>query len=272
MRLEVPCPAKLNLFLSVGPPGRNGYHPLRTVFQAIGLFDVLTISEADRTEIVCDEPLPLENTLTKALRLLNELAVLPPLRIHLAKAIPPESGLGGGSSDAAGLIRAMDTLVPGAYREADLKAVASAVGMDVPFFLVGGRAKGEGLGERLTPLPDPKPEWYLVLRPEVGCATADAYRRLDETRREWREFPKEDETYNDFERVAPCESLELMERLLAHGARDAGLTGSGSAVFGRFTEKGDARRVKDALAAEAKAQAWVAPALTRAESLAVLQE
>ena len=130
MKLVVACPAKVNLFLSVGPPDATGYHPLRTVFQAISLFDELMIEIADRTEILCDwAGLPPENTLTKTLRLLQEIAILPPLRIYLNKRIPPQSGLGGGSSNAGGLIRAARKLVPSIT---DLEAfmIARAVGAD----------------------------------------------------------------------------------------------------------------------------------------------
>jgi 4-diphosphocytidyl-2-C-methyl-D-erythritol kinase len=102
----VRCPAKVNTFLSVGPRDARGYHPLRTVFQAVGLFDEVSISTAPHDEIDCDwDGLPTENTLTKSLRLLRELAPIPPLHITLKKRIPSQAGLGGGSSDAAGVIR-----------------------------------------------------------------------------------------------------------------------------------------------------------------------
>jgi 4-diphosphocytidyl-2-C-methyl-D-erythritol kinase len=274
MTFTVPCPAKVNLFLTVGPPDRRGYHPLRTVFQAIDLCDTLTlsVSEGEPSVVFEGAEVPAENTVTKALRLLAEIAPLPPLRIEVTKRIPMESGLGGGSSDAAGLMRAAQHLLGAKLPKAELEGVALAVGADVPFFLVGGRAKAEGYGERLSPLPDTPREWLVVLRPEVGCPTGDMYRKLDEKEREWRDFDDRGFLYNDFERVAPCECLDWIERLRIHGAQDAALSGSGSAVFGRFPDRTTAQIALDSLRGEGAPHAWIARTLTRAESLAVVKE
>jgi 4-diphosphocytidyl-2-C-methyl-D-erythritol kinase len=272
VRWIVPCPAKLNLFLSVGPRDQRGYHPLRTLFQAIDLCDRLEIEVSDRNEVLCDDPsVPEQNTVTRTLRLLAEVVSLPPLRVRLIKHIPSQAGLGGGSSDAAGLIRAAKAIGKNPIPEAELLGLAQTIGADVPFFLTGGRAKAEGYGERLTPLPDVD-EWYVVAKPVVGCDTPDAFRRLDEKPYEWLPFPGGDILYNDFERVAPCESLELTERLRIHGARDSGLTGSGSAVFGRFDSDTSAESAANALRAERVEQVWKCRSLTRAESLSLTAE
>ena len=268
MRWIVRCPAKLNLFLSVGPVDFRGYHPLRTIFQAIDLCDTLDISISDRNEVVCDDPsVPEENTVTRTLRLFTEVVNLPPLRIVINKQIPAQSGLGGGSSDAAGLMRAAPYITGLPIPRAELFGLAQTIGADVPFFLVGGRARAEGYGEILSALPDPDPTWFLIARPNVGCDTKMAYGRLDETPYGWRDFPASDELYNDFERVAPCESLDLLERLQALGARDAAMSGSGSAVFGRFESESQARAAEGAL--QGAAMLWVARSLSRDESLAV---
>lgn len=262
------CPAKVNLFLAVGPLDGRGYHPLRTIFQAVDLCDVLTVDiGAAKPGFFCDsQSVPADNTVTKALRLLSEIAEVPPLRITLEKRIPSESGLGGGSSDAAGLLRVGQRLV--SVETSELLRIAAKVGADVPFFLVGGRARAEGYGERLTPLPDPADGWYVIARPNVGCSTPEAFRRLDENPYEWRPFPSDDSLYNDFERVAPCESLDLIERLQVHGARDAALTGSGSAVFGRFDNAVAADLAREKLADEGVEMVWAVKGLTRGESLA----
>ncbi|AIE84623.1 4-(cytidine 5'-diphospho)-2-C-methyl-D-erythritol kinase [Fimbriimonas ginsengisoli] len=263
-RLVVPCPAKVNLFLAVGPRDERGYHPLRTIFQAIDLCDILVI-ETNPAEpgFFCDDPgVPLDNTVTKAMRLIPSL---PPLRVTLEKKIPSESGLGGGSSDAAGLLRAAIKL--GFLAPEDAPAIALSIGADVPFFLVGGRARAEGYGERLEPLPDRETEWLVVVRPDVGCPTGPAFAKLDERPYEWREFPADDLLYNDFERVAPRYCLDLIDRLRALGATDAALTGSGSAVFGRFASLEEAERAKEKLVQEGFVRIWVTRTLTRAESL-----
>lgn len=273
MRLTVRCPAKVNLFLSVGPPDTIGYHPIRTIFQAVSLSDTLHLAVAEmETKIVCDWPgLPEENTLTKALRLAAEFTDIPPLMIRLEKAIPAQSGLGGGSSDAAALIRALGVLTDGRLGPREQHEIACAVGADVPFFLVGGRAKGEGYGERLEPLPDADTKWLMIARPEVGVDTTAAYRRLDEAPRPWREFPDCDEVFNDFEQVAPAESLRARDALLAAGASQALLCGSGSAVFGFMGSEAGALAASKLLTSEASLKTWTAHTLTRSESLILLR-
>lgn len=267
--MRVYCPAKVNLFLAVGPPDRRGYHPLRTIFQAVGLYDVLDVSfEGTGFELkVLGADLPENNTLTKTLRLSEEIFALAPTKVSLQKNIPMQAGLGGGSSDAAGLLRAMHRSRPVSAPE--MNSIASAVGADVPFFLVGGRARGERYGDRLTPLEEGPEEWMVIVKPEVGCSTPEMFRRLDEKPREWRDWPEGDELYNDFERVAPCECLDLIERLQIYGARDAALSGSGSAVFGRFTSKDEAASAAEGMRSEGARHLWVAKTLSRAESLKI---
>lgn len=265
MTVQVHCPAKVNTFLSVGPPDATGYHPIRTIFQAIGLFDILTISdETGQSRIECDWPeLPESNTLTKALRLARELVDLPPLTIHLQKQIPAQSGLGGGSSDAAGLLRALPRFV-GDWPWEAAETIAAAVGADVPFFLHGGKAQATGYGERVEPLADADPQWLLIVRPEVGVSTPEAYRRLDSVERAWLEFPADPTiTHNDFEMVAPCECTDVIEALLTLGAEAATLCGSGSASFGRFPSEEAARAAQSRF----REKSWVVPTLTRKESL-----
>lgn len=267
MVVRVPCYAKINTFLAVAPPGAGGYHPIRSITHAVSFHDTLVLDDGvDQTTIECNwEGLPPENTLTKALRLLQEVAQVPPLRVTLQKVVPSEAGLGGGSSDAAGLIRGVQPFLPTPILMDQQMDIAYAVGADVPFFLVGGRARAEGFGEKLTPLPDGPSRTVLIVKPEVGCPTGLMYKALDEKSYEWREFPSSDEVYNDFERVAPCECLDLIERLQVLGATSAGLSGSGSAVFGFFVDEAAAASAGDRL----DYGSWVCRTLARAESLAV---
>lgn len=245
------APAKINTFLAVGPPDARGWHPLRTVFQEIDLADAITLEPAERDEVTFSvEGVPAENTVTKALRLLRERVEIPPLRVRVEKRIPSEAGLGGGSADAGAILRHFGVGLP----PAELRAMALRIGADVPFSLLGGRARGEGYGEVLTPLPGLPPRPLVLAKPAEGCPTPEMFRLLDAKPREFREFPEEDVLHNDFERVAPCASLDLIERLLVHGADDAALTGSGSAVFGRFADEGAARRAAGKLGSEAP---WV---------------
>ncbi len=274
MNLRVLCPAKINTFLAVGPKDHIGYHPLRTIFQAISIFDELELSpSSDATmRITSNWPeLPPSNTLTKVLSLVREYVEVPPLHIHLTKRIPSESGLGGGSSDAAGLLRGIQALLGNPIHDSLLRDIALSVGADVPFFLVGGRAQGEGYGEKLTPLPDRPTQWLVVARPFEGCSTQQAYAQLDAKPYPWREFPEQEELYNDFERVAPCGSLDLIERLHILGATGALMTGSGSAVFGVFASEEAASLACERLGEEGSASFLaVAKTLDRKESLGIV--
>jgi 4-diphosphocytidyl-2-C-methyl-D-erythritol kinase len=266
----------VNLFLAVGPRDESGYHPIRTIFQAVGIYDRLTIepSRSGGDDILCDWPsLPAENTLTHGLRLVRELVDIPPLRIELEKNIPPETGLGGGSSDAAGLLRAISRMSQKGLSSNFLMDVAAAVGKDVPFFLMGGRAKGEGYGERLAPLPDSPQRWFVIVRPQALGSTKEAYARLDELDYEFCDFPSDDEKlYNDFERVAPEECLEFLGTLGAYGASGSLLCGSGAGVFGMFEQESDARQAVYRFSQDSRIQVWLAPSLTREESLFIESE
>lgn len=232
--------------------------------------DVLTIAPAAETAVTCDwDGLPGENTITKALRLAGEYFSFPPLAVHLEKRIPHEAGLGGGSTDAAGLLRGLAHLIRQPHA-AFWHDVAVAVGADVPFFLVGGRARGEGYGERLTPLPDLARQCVLVVQPHDRVSTGAAYAALDAKDYPWREFSDPDtELYNDFERVAPCACGELAERMQGFGASGALLSGSGSAVFGLFESEESAQAAWDGLPPSLVAHGRVCRTLNRRESLVV---
>ena len=255
--------AKVNTFLAVGQPDATGYHPIRSVFQEISLADRIEIEVADVDQVsFTDSTIPASNTVTKALTALRAVGDIPPLAIHIEKVIPSEAGLGGGSSNAAAVIRwAKDSFAPD-LPESELNRIAAKVGADVPFFLLGGRAKAEGYGEILSPIPPAAPYYYLILKPDVGCSTAEMYRKLDALDYEWRDFPEGDELYNDFERVAPCECLDWIEQMQMLGAVDAGLSGSGSAVFGRFATR-DA--TEEAFQRVRLTRKWIAEPITRVE-------
>ena len=261
------CPAKINSFLSVGPPDGSGFHPLRTVFHALSLADELTAEPAAQDEIVCSwADLPAENTLTKAWRLAREYVELPLLRVSLTKRIPAESGLGGGSSDAAALLRLLAIASRGRLERDNLFEIALAVGADVPFFLVGGSALAEGYGERLTPLPDGPQRWLVIVRPPVGVSTAQAYCELDARKRDFLEFPQDLWSgHNDFMLVAPEECRRVASWLQGQGAEAVGLTGSGSAVYAVFGSEEAAQGVQ--AHAEGMGDSWVCRTLTREESL-----
>lgn len=276
MTIRAASPAKINTFLAVGPPDRKGWHPLRTVFQAVSLADEVELEVNSSSPGVVFEgaDIPEQNTVAKALRLAQEAIALPPVRVTVRKRIPMESGLGGGSSNAAAVLRALAKWRPDAFPGHFLHEAACSIGADVPFFLVGGRARGEGYGDRLTPLPDLPPAWLVIARPSAGCPTPEAYRRLDQQDRPWVEFPAGQEDslaaggHNDFMTVSPPECGALAARLMELGADAALLTGSGSAVFGHFgADSGAASAAVRALELEGTPFACRCCTLTRDESL-----
>ncbi|MBL8047580.1 MAG: 4-(cytidine 5'-diphospho)-2-C-methyl-D-erythritol kinase [Chthonomonas sp.] len=268
--VRVVCPAKLNLFLNVSPPLSSGYHAIVSEFQAISLIDTidLSLSDGPRTLITSNwDDLPTENTLTKVLGRMHELIDVPPLRVHLEKRIPSEAGLGGGSSNAAGMIRGLLALLRTELPWGQEHAVAASIGADVPFFLIGGRAHVSGTGTEIEALPDGTPRHFVVIKPPVGMSTPHAYRQLDDQRGDFQWEPQN--AGNDFELVAPAPCHAAISALQQAGAKLAQLTGSGSAVFGEFDTATDseaaARRVTD------HGQVFVTRSLSRVESLATVQ-
>ena len=263
------APAKVNLFLSVGRPDSKGFHPLRTVFQAVGLYDLVRLCiGGEKHSVKFDiDGIPEQNTVSRALEMYSLQVPIPPVSVEISKQIPSEAGLGGGSSDAAAVLRGLQRMFGSPVSEDTIHDIALRVGADVPFFLTGGAARGEGYGERLSPLPDRHQEWLVIARPSEGCPTGPMFQRLDSMEYDWMEFPATDELYNDFERVAPCASLDLIDRIQVHGASSAGLSGSGSAVFGRFSTLDLAESGAELLRSEGVPFCVVAPTLTRSESL-----
>jgi 4-diphosphocytidyl-2-C-methyl-D-erythritol kinase len=257
------CPAKVNEFLTIGRRDGRGYHPLRTTFQAIALYDELEVQISEQDSFEADMALPERNTVTRAWTLMREYTHLPPLSTKLRKRIPAEAGLGGGSSDAAGFLKAANRLALHPVKAGDLREIALAIGADVPFFLDGPRARGEGYGEILISLP-PLPEtWVVLAKPSIGCPTAEMYERLDQIEEPFREW-EDLLLYNAFERVAPSACLALLDWLRRKGLR-AGLSGSGSAVFSFASSENEAERIREEVPSELAS--WTAVAPTLAEAL-----
>lgn len=171
------APAKINLGLAVAPKTQDGYHPIDSVMHTIALHDVLTIEAGTSFEVLTDgrESIdPKTNLVTKAYQwLLQQEARVPRIRVRLQKHIPMGSGLGGGSSDAAAILRW------GREFLAFNPHTTSRVGMDVPFFLSGGAARVQGYGERVSPLPDRAGISVLLMNPGFQVSTEMVYDLYD---------------------------------------------------------------------------------------------
>src|SRR5579862_1749160 len=175
------APAKINLTLEVLARREDGYHALRSVMVPLSLADAIDIEPSERFAFECDaEGLGGDDNLV--VRAAAALGAPPPVRITLMKHIPSQAGLGGGSSDAATILRAAMDGAFGAPPRVDWLKIARALGSDVPFFLAGTAALVEGTGERVTPAGSLPPWHVLIVKPPAAVSTAAAYELLDKQR------------------------------------------------------------------------------------------
>lgn len=252
------APAKLNLFLHVTGRRDDGFHDLETVFQLVDLQDEIHIQVRADGAIVRDPPpgdallaaLTEDQDLSvRAARLLQQAGgVSQGAAIHVIKRIPAGGGLGGGSSDAATVLRALNELWDLHWPLQRLAELGLELGSDVPVFVHGRNAFARGRGEQLFPLQLP-PRWFLIVHPGVSVATreifADPRLTRDTPLLTIRGVPP-DGGRNDCEPVVRARHPEVaaaLDRLAAHGAR---LTGTGACVFTEF----DTRRAAEAVARE----------------------
>ncbi len=242
--------AKLNLTLSVLYKRMDGYHALDSLMQSVSLHDDVTVRRARGIEITSvGMALPYDNTLRRAAEKYRALTGYG-VEAQVVKRIPAEAGLGGGSADAAALLRGLQRLY-GGLSEGVLGDVALSVGADVPFCLSGGAARAEGVGEILSTFSAPEMH-YAIAKPRQGISTRTLFSRLPLPR------PKPDTPKamralaagnaaelgrlmeNALEETAVAlvpEIGRLKEALLAAGALGACMTGSGSAVCGLFASE-----------------------------------
>jgi 4-diphosphocytidyl-2-C-methyl-D-erythritol kinase len=250
--------AKINWLLRIIGKRADGFHDIETVFQTISLHDRIEMRESKRFELTCSDPaIPVDerNLVTRAWRRFGEVARVPPMEIHIEKSIPAGGGLGGGSSNAATVLLALEERYAPRLEPEVLRTIALELGSDVPFFLARGTAYATGRGEELRPLPSPAAVKLLLVLPEVKVDTAEAYRLLgreegvrepllgiDRARELMVRGPLDSaaELVNDFEEVvfARVPLLgELRTRLLELGAGWARLSGSGSTLVGAFRDE-----------------------------------
>ena len=248
--------AKINLTLDVLSRREDGYHDIRTVMQTISLCDEIEIDvdtgrpwalTCGAAGIPCDG----RNLAWKAARVFFDRLGREPggLAIRIMKRIPSEAGLGGGSADAAAVLRALNRWADDPLSLDELCAVGAQVGSDVPFCVLCGTALAEGRGERLTKLPDAPQLQLVVCKPPLAFSTPALYKKLDSIG--IRERPDTDAMIralrsgdreqiasllcNVFEQaVSDPQIEEIKQELRSHGALGAMMTGSGSAVFGIF--------------------------------------
>ena len=255
---------KLNLLLDIVGKRHDGYHTLKSVFQSVSVYDMLTVTltDDDKITIDCDDesvPCDERNLVYKACTAFFEATGkdFHGVNILLEKNIPSMAGMAGGSADCAATLVALNVLTEAELTEAQLCDIGEKLGADVPFCIVGGTVLCEGIGEILTPLPDLEECYFAVCKPEISISTPECYKKFDNMI--ITEKAKADDMiaalvvgdvkgiaeylYNALEYAADCSEIrEIKEKMLENDALGALMTGSGSAVFGIFDNKRDAKK------------------------------
>ena len=268
------APAKVNLLLNVGQKRPDGYHELVSIMQTVDVCDTLTVTGhtgGGGVVLTCDDPsLAVDETnlcYNAAVKLFSYTEIANDgVSIHLRKRLPMQAGLGGGSADAAAVLRALRRIYAPDLPDTELEAMAAELGSDVPFCVRGGTTLTLGRGERLAPLPPLPACWFVLVKPEAAYSTGKMYGLIDSRGcyDAGGAGPMADALErgdldgvcaalrNTFERVLDPEgeTFALKRRLAALGARGAMLSGSGSAVFGVFADEETARMACAALRAD----------------------
>ena len=271
------APAKVNLTLSVGQKRSDGYHDVVTLMETVSLYDQLTVTTEEtllpeiKLSVSGEYTVPEDPTnlvVRAAEAYFDALGKRFPISVSLEKNIPTQAGLGGGSSDAAAMLRALNRMVDEPLSSDRLALLAASLGSDVAFLLFGGTAICSGRGELIDPVEGPATRFYTVVMGSDRVSTPSAYRALDELREKngavpreisramWKALARGEKLplFNDFESsVFPDHPgiAERKERLLSLGATDALMSGSGAAVFGVFPSIADAQKAAAAISDDA---------------------
>ena len=277
---RVKAPAKINLFLRITGKRPDGYHELYSLMCPLALYDTLTLNKGGKgIAVFCDHPgVPEDasNLAARSARLFLETVFadrapsVPGLTIHIDKKIPVGAGLGGGSSDAAAVLKALNDCFGRPLSTRKLMALGTRIGADVPFFILGAPALATGIGDRLEPFPHLTPWTALLVYPNEAVSTAWVYKNLnlrltkDEKKLskfhfDGRFFNVDEHLVNDLEPVTEGAFpviKEIKRLLLAHGAAGAMMSGSGSTVFGLFADPERAISVCTALRDNQLNQNW----------------
>src|SRR4030065_1903878 len=264
--LNYPAPAKINLVLEVLGKRDDGYHEIRSLVQTISLCDVISFERADVISLECTEPslLTFENLVVQAAELSKMTSGYEKgVKIKLEKKIPWDAGLGGGTSDGATTLLALNEIWELKLTTSDLVKLAARLGSDVPFFIHGGTALIQGRGERITPLVSLVPRWFVLMippLPKISNKTQRLYSRLNARHftngqlvdRAVKIWSKDKQIapslfFNAFDRVAfdAFPGLEdYWRRFEEAGAKNIHLVGSGPALFAPVDSEAQAKEMQ----------------------------
>jgi 4-diphosphocytidyl-2-C-methyl-D-erythritol kinase len=246
-----PAPGKLNLFLHILGRRPDGYHELQTVFRLIDRCDRVGIAPREDGHIGFSGMFGDENLCVRAARLLKAETGSPNgCQLGLEKNLPIGGGLGGGSSDAATVLLVLNKVWDLKLLNSELQEIGARLGADVPVFLYGRNALGEGIGERLTPLDLP-PAWYLVVTPQVSVSTREIFgSALTRSTKRLKMSPfLSGQGANDLEAAVVARYPDVAAGLqwLRKHRPQARMTGSGACLFAEFETEAEARALHAAL-------------------------
>ncbi len=264
--MDLLSPAKINLYLEVVGKRADGYHELVMLMTAISLYDRIRITTDKRGfSIVCDHPDVPENESNLALRaammFMNRSGYGNPVTIHLEKNIPVGAGLGGGSSNAATVLSGLNAFHGNPFEDEELMAMGAELGSDVPFFIKGRPAWAQGRGELINYVENIKGYHVIVLFPGTHVSTPLVYKKLNFGLTKKEKKIKSpllykglvdpiNHLFNDLElpAIEICSEIKILKDVLAiHGARGVLMSGSGSSVFGLYSETNAAKEAYDTL-------------------------
>lgn len=265
--IKVKTSAKINLSLDVVGRKPDGYHLIESIFQSVNIYDIITVSKTENgIHLTCNEPeIPCDsrNIAYKAARLfLDKTGIKSGINIHIVKHIPSQAGLGGGSSDGAGVLYAMNTLFDTNIDICDLAKLGANISADTAFFIYGGTAFVQGIGEIINPIRLLPPIELVIAKGRSCISTPEAYKMIDElsepnhidTHKLLKAIDKGKFMYhcdccgNIFEQVTTVNDVfDIKKRMLANGAENAVMSGSGSAVFGIFKDSEAAAKCSEKL-------------------------
>lgn len=269
MKITLEANAKINLFLDITGKRSDGYHIINTVMQSVSLSDEVTVCKNDggKIKIECSDssvPCNETNTAYKAAAAFFKYigSEIKGVTVKIKKHIPTQAGLAGGSADAAAVLAALNRLYDTKLKKEELAEIAEKIGADVPFCVYGGTMTAGGIGTILNPLPDMPDCFIVIVKPDFSVSTKEAYQKSDDLGYDNNKSPEAvinaicsgniselaKNLYNKFEEISGVGEIESIKTAMkSFGALGACLTGSGSAVFGLFEEKGKADKCKDAL-------------------------
>ena len=277
--MKLPSPAKLNLFLHICGRRDDGYHELQTLFHFIDFCDWLTF-HPNQTDKIVIEGMPIaneDNLIYKAAKLLkNKAEKNAGVTIKIEKNLPMGAGIGGGSSNAATTLLALNKLWQLNMSDEEMRKLALSLGADVPIFVFGHTAWAEGVGEKLTPLAVQE-KWYILVLPDCHACTTEFYSHSQLTRdtkkkriAAFLDVAQRNAFRNDFEPLARKLHPEIENALNAlSNFGQARMTGSGSGVFLAFDEYSQAEQV--ALTLQPNYKAIIVKGINKSPTLSALE-